>query len=378
MWSFSCTILTAIALAMSQHASAEPPRKLSIHKKYVKAISLSPNGKYLATASNDRVVVTSTDSLEEVHVLKQWKGDFADQSVYSICFSPDNNLLALGVIERNAKSMLTIGMIEIYDAKKGQLVNSIKVGNVAAPFRSIIFNNDGGRIFYGAAAANVDSKNKGIPAIGAGGCNSLLLTSQESQELFTMPHAPVGDISLAKDGTLIAVCSDYTYNTSKSDAAGALGVAVCYNTITHKKAGTREWKDSIMMSGLAMDSSTCYIAGGVPSYDDGTTKHEGHGKIERWNIVKSTSSNMNDSISALVFDIAIDSSEKYLLSAGGDYRLNMGEMIVWRTGDGKMLARFYKEFTDPVTSICIDSDTNKAYAISGTDVYIYELGKFMK
>lgn len=67
-------------------------KKLSRHDSAVNAIAFSPNGRFIASGSDDRTaIIWQIDSGKSKHVLKGH-----DQTVRAVRFSPDGNLLASG------------------------------------------------------------------------------------------------------------------------------------------------------------------------------------------------------------------------------------------------------------------------------------------
>src|SRR5262245_9272142 len=105
------------------------------HSDWVKSVAFSPDGKRLATGSLDRTIKLWDASTGQELVTLKGHSDW----VQSVAFSPDGKRLATGSLDRT---------IKLWDAATGQELLTLKGHSDAV--RSVVFSSDGKRLATGS------------------------------------------------------------------------------------------------------------------------------------------------------------------------------------------------------------------------------------
>ncbi|MDM8560393.1 WD40 repeat domain-containing protein [Candidatus Parabeggiatoa sp. HSG14] len=134
----SCSLLTSSDNDPPKNLSLLPSNVLHIlrkHEDWVNSIAFSPNGRILASASEDRTIkLLNVSTGEELRTLKKswWqKGHFAP--VRTIAFSPDGRILASGSDDNT---------IKLWNVNTGKLIRNLQEEN-GFWVNSIAFNPNG-------------------------------------------------------------------------------------------------------------------------------------------------------------------------------------------------------------------------------------------
>ncbi len=104
-------------------------KALKGHNSTINAVSYSPDGKYLASGSEDGIIkIWDIQSGKE---LKTFIDSFQNHSIESISYSPDGKYLASGS---------DYGIINIWDISRGELFKTFMHGY---PIKSVFYSPDG-------------------------------------------------------------------------------------------------------------------------------------------------------------------------------------------------------------------------------------------
>ena len=216
-WSFSFTaLLFAQSSLQLATASPQPVRhwtskhEFSIggHANRISAVALAPDGKIVASASNNRVILSAAETGKVVRQLVATKG----MTIFSLAFSPDGRWLAAGLAQRKearrtwvkGKPVVTsvyVGETLIWDAQTGEI--KARLNAKSAPTWTVAFSPDGHWLAVGtgplAAATPCRANCQGVGA-------ALLWETQNWQlrRTYTGAPAPILALAFAPDGKTFA------------------------------------------------------------------------------------------------------------------------------------------------------------------------------
>lgn len=111
----------------------EPMRKVKAHEGWIRAVALSPDGHFVASGGNDRMV--RLWNVSDGAKVREFPG--AERDVYAVRFHPSGEWLLAGDLD---------GKIHQWEVATGKLVRSLDAG----PLHSY---NDGQQVHYGGVRA---------------------------------------------------------------------------------------------------------------------------------------------------------------------------------------------------------------------------------
>jgi WD40 repeat protein len=173
-------LVIGLMLAVGSPAMAQAPREFKGHDGLIESIALSPDGKWLATASFDNTVkLWDYAGGKVLHTLKGHTNH-----VYAVAFSPDGKYLASGSEDKT---------IRIWDPKDGKFLREIKGhGDIVG---TLVFSPDSKILASGSTDKSVRLWN---PADG-----------KEIKNLGSHKESVYG-LAFSKNGQLLASCSKDT------------------------------------------------------------------------------------------------------------------------------------------------------------------------
>jgi WD40 repeat protein len=138
------SLLWEPASAQAPAASSQKPQlriEAGFHSAVISNISLSSDGRLLATASDDKTArLWSLPEGKLLHTFRVPIGPLDEGQVWSVALSPDGTILAAG-------GRSQIGLIYIFDARTGQILRSLFIGPGIVP--EMQFSPDGKRLAAG-------------------------------------------------------------------------------------------------------------------------------------------------------------------------------------------------------------------------------------
>ncbi len=118
-----------------------PPKNKAGHRDWIREIAWSPNGKMIATASDDNTIKLWQRNSNKFSLVKTLEGENGHKSwVYSVSFSPDGEVLATGSSDKMVKLWKTDGSFI------GDLVESHRKTSHDNEVNNISFSSDGTKI----------------------------------------------------------------------------------------------------------------------------------------------------------------------------------------------------------------------------------------
>src|SRR4051812_29071427 len=133
---------------LANSAADGKAESLVVHQSRVQGIAFSPDGKWLASASGDQVVVTDLTTRKASLVLKHPGRKDMPGSVWSVAFSPDGKVLAAGFtdwVEEEKRGTMPVGAVKLWDTTTGRELETLKVkGEILTnPLTALAFSPDG-------------------------------------------------------------------------------------------------------------------------------------------------------------------------------------------------------------------------------------------
>lgn len=191
-------------------STAQNQKSYGRHSDFVAAVAISPDGKRVASAGDNRLKVTDLETGKELWELKPTKG----MSIFSLAFSPDGKSLVAGQsmlyerqkVRKGDTIITTIkyqGEVLVWDAQTGALKGALYKS--AEPAWAVAFSPDGKLLAMGAgpAAGGEDESCKG-ECVGVGE----VLIWNTSDWTLVRPlrgsHQPIRTVAFSPDGRRLA------------------------------------------------------------------------------------------------------------------------------------------------------------------------------
>jgi WD40 repeat protein len=129
---------------LASSAAGVEPDSLVVHPSRVRGIAFSPDGKWLASASEDEVVVTNLATRKPDFVFKHPGREGSPGRVWSLAFSPDGKILAAGYTDWVEEGK-PAGAVKLWDTGTGREFDTLKVKGeiLASPLTALAFSPDG-------------------------------------------------------------------------------------------------------------------------------------------------------------------------------------------------------------------------------------------
>jgi WD40 repeat protein len=314
------------------------------HTRPVRSVCFSPNGKRLASASEDQTVkIWDTEIGQEVRAIKGHT-----DGVSSVCFSPDGQRLASAGFDHTMK---------VWDAANGQGVRLLK--GHTAEVHSVCFSPDGQRL----ASASTDSTVKVWDA--ANGQDTLTLQGHTGG-VHSVSFSPDGQ-RLASAGWSEVKVWDAANGHEVHTLKGHIGsvTSVCFDPASQRLASAgfdlavkiwdaRTGREILTLKGhLREVTSVCFSPGGqrlATASHDGTVKVWDPGTGQEILTLKGHTN--------IVTSVCFSPDGKRLASASHD-----GTVKVWDPGTGRELLSL-QGHTGSVYSVCFSPDGQRLASAS--------------
>ena len=320
---------TRVFAALSQDVLNQSGRKTLVgHRGSVNSISLSPDGKTIASGSADGMIkLWNVESGKEIHTLNGHRG-----SVNSISFSPDGKTIASGDADGKIKIWNVASSKEIRTLSESQdsvkirilsgyqeSIGSLTLNEHNAPVNSVSFSPDGKTIASGGA----DGKIK-------------IWNVASSKEILTLNehNAPVNSVSFSPDGKTIA-------------SGGADGKIKIWNVASSKEILTLNEHNAPVNSVSFSPDGKTIASGGAD------------GKIKIWNVASSKEIRTLSGHQNSVMSVSFSPDGKTIASGGAD-----GKIKIWNVASSKEI-RTLSGHQNSVMSVSFSLDGKMI--VSGSD-----------
>jgi WD40 repeat protein/serine/threonine protein kinase len=176
-----------------QRLYREELNTLGGHEGPVHWLAFSPDGRWLASAGDDRVVKVWDMATGQARFTLRG----LSQPIWSVAFSPDGRQLASAGCEYDADGRPLPGEVKVWDLAKAEAILTLQGAN--APVLGVAFSPDGKRL-AGATAGGQDTEHQAAPGqvmVWELATAKVVLTLQGSSE-------PVLSVAFSRDGRWLA------------------------------------------------------------------------------------------------------------------------------------------------------------------------------
>ena len=322
-------------------------RTLSHHKEHVSQTRFSNKNDLLATCSFDGTVVVL-----DLATMKK-KYEFSNPRRYfSICFSPDDRLLAASNVLLGDLAD-TWGIVELWDLKSGKLLETLKGDVGSNPISNMAFSPDEKWLALGGSSRGHQSK-KDEPYLG------------EVQLWDMQKRKPTHTIR-----SLIGYCSGLVF--SKSDST----IFICFTDDRYsevveydlvKMQARSRWEGQFAAFALHHypDKKSLLIVGGTRSLK----KISSDGVM--WNYETGKEVKVNLPQSAPIFSMVESPDHKQFLCGGGEDSFDhSGEVMILSSNNFEKLIDLSSHFKERVTSVDWSSKNQISVASSDSTVKLF-------
>lgn len=328
---------------------------LNAHTDGVRGVAYSPDGRFLASAGRDNLVI-----LWDTATNKPIGNPLAGHTsrVNAVAFSPDNQILA---------SASDDGTVRLWDVNTGQAIGE-PFSEHADAVRALAFSPDGQQIASGSDDGSILLWNPtngdliGEPLIGHEGIIYALAFSQDGELLASGGEDNTVRLWNAQTGEAIGdplvghidwvLSLAFNPNGAILASTGVDESIIFWNTESGERLSTSETGHQDYVRSIAFSPDGHFFATG--SFDQ---------TIRLWNA--QTGEQMGAPLTghqAAVWGVAFSPDSRHLASASAD-----GSIIIWNTGSTQTLATTLPPQNDAVLSVAYSPDKTR-FATAGGNI----------
>jgi WD40 repeat protein len=211
IWLFSYEKTVESITSPSNTDSEDMPSILTIddgeHNAIVQGLTFTPDGKYLISAGNDKVVrIWNVSTAQTVRTLRGQISFGQDGEIYALALSPDGKWLAIGgLLSGTSEEKMAI---RLYDFESGEIVNLLK-GHTNI-IQSLAFSANGNFLISGSADQtaiiwNLETKEKLQTLSGHTGNITAVAFTSDSKRVVTASSDQTMRFWQVDDGELLKI-----------------------------------------------------------------------------------------------------------------------------------------------------------------------------